>query len=76
MTIYALIRRAILGPRPDQVRDYTENHYATKELAEAAVFRILGEKAVREDWTFFDVYKSPEVPKVEYIIDPIVVQTK
>lgn len=76
MIIYALIRRAIYGPRPDQVRDYTENHYATKELAEAEVFRILGEKATCEDWTFFDVYKSPDVPNVEYIIDPIVVQTK
>lgn len=76
MIIYALIRRVVFGARPDQVRDYAENHYATKELAEAAVFRILGEKAVREDWIFFDVYKSPDLQNIEYIIDPIVVQTK
>lgn len=76
MTIYALVRRAILGTRPDQVRDCTESYYATKELAEAAVLRILGKKAVREDWMFFDVYKSPNLPNVEYIIDPIVVHTK
>lgn len=76
MIIYALVRRTIFGTRPDQVRDCTESYYATKELAEATIPRILGKRVIREDWTFFDVYKSPDFPSIEYIIDPIVVHTK
>ena len=75
MTIFTLIRRQILGNRPDQVRDHTEGYYATKALAEDAINRIFGKWAVKHEDFFEDYYTSTVVPNVEYYITEVVVIT-
>ena len=77
MTIFTLIRRQILGNRPDQVRDHIEGYYATKALAEDAINRIFGKWAVKHEDDFFeDYYTSTVVPNVEYYINENVVITE
>ena len=73
MTIFRLTRRQILGNRPDQVRDYTESYFATKALAEQRAKDILGAKTVCEDDWFCGIWTAPHLPKVEYIIDKVIV---
>lgn len=76
MTVFRLTHRQILGARPDQVRDHEEALFTTKALAEQRVKDILGDKAVCDDDWFCGIWTAPHLPKVEYIIDEVIVITK
>lgn len=78
MLIYRITRRYYYGViNPKDCNDYAEEYTATPELAHEYIKAILGEEAKCDDsFGIMEIWTTPHLPRIEYLVDAIRVLEK